>query len=152
MNFNQKETTKRITILTTAITLSSIIALSPILDNQNAFAASYDVKIINELEEDLIFKEVKNRQNIKIKSSPPDEVKSGKTGEFKIADGSNLKPKHLNVKYYVGDKGSEKTVTIGVKPADTANNDFKCFQKSPDDIKGSVVCGSKTLKYTFSPK
>ena len=69
--------------MTTAITLSSIMALSTILDNQNAFAASYGVKIINELDEDLIFKEVKNRQNIKIKSSQPDKVKSGKTGEFK---------------------------------------------------------------------
>ena len=140
--------------MTIAITLSALIALAPTLSNQNAFAKTYTMKIVNDLEQDLIFQEIKNRQDIKIKSNPPDEVKSGDTGSFEIADGDSGKPKHLNVKYYVGGSGSDTIVTIGVKPTNTADNSFKCFTESPDNIKSECVLlqSSNTEKYTFSPK
>ena len=55
MQFKQKENTKKITTLTIAITLSALIALAPTLSNQNAFAKTYTMKIVNDLEQDLIF-------------------------------------------------------------------------------------------------
>ena len=103
------------------------------------------VEIINELDTELTFKE-KSRQAIKIVTEPPQEVKAGDTGSFKIEPGDSVKNPHLNVKYYVGQSGASEDVAFGF-------NDNGCFTDTPDDISGSHEgCDKSTIKYTFQPK
>ena len=79
--------------------LSSIFLLS-IVANNEAFAR--DIDINNNLDASLIFHEIENRQNVQIDKSPPDEVKAGETGTFKVSAGDKggTTAFHLKVQYY----------------------------------------------------
>lgn len=103
------------------------------------------VEIINNLDTELTFKE-KSRQDLQIVTEPPQEVKAGDTGSFKIKAGDNDKPEHLNVKYYVGQSGASEDIAFGI-------NDNGCFTNTPSDISGSHDgCDDSKIKYTFKPK
>ena len=144
MKFKQITTVKKTTVFSIAITLSAIVALAPTLDNQNVFADVSKLKIENNLDEDLIFDEIKNKQGFKIKTSPPNEIKSGETKSFEIKDsGSVFKNQHLNVKYFVDESGSDEKVTVGIKTADEFTGKLKCFAKSPSDVKSTCKRDAK---------
>ena len=153
INLHKIKTTR---LITATVTLSTMFVFSIVANNGEAFAR--DIDINNNLGVSLIFHEVENRQNVQIKSSPPDEVKAGETGTFKVGEGdqSSATPFHLKVQYYVGEKGSSDTVSFGFKTpsGDLATwDDVKCFTNTPDDIKGKYDhCNSGHEGYTFSPK
>jgi hypothetical protein len=108
------------------------------------------IDITNNLDENLIFNTVENRQDVQIKSEPPREVKSKQSGGFKIAKGDSGKSPHLKIQYYVGEKGSSETVTFRFK-GDTWST-ISCFTEIPDDIKGSHEnCNQANKKFFFSP-
>ena len=135
------------------ISLAAVFVTSFLLHERNAFATSFEVYVKNELSETLIFNEVENRQDVQKKSDPPQEIPSGETGQFKIATGDSGKNPHLKVQYYVGEKGSNETVTFGLK-GDTWL-DVSCFtETSTYTIKGKVTdCGSNDdYKYEFYPE
>ena len=152
----QFNTTQTTTVLTTTIVLSAIFVLSTLANDNEVFAKEIDIK--NNLDVSLIFNEVENRQDVKIDSKPPDEVKAGDTGKFEVShgEGGGVKAKHLKVQYYVGEKGSDETVSFGFKSKSSQGyewNDFNCFTNTPDEIKGSYDhCNSGTTGYTFTPK
>ena len=105
-------------------------------ENQNAFAGDMAIDITNNLQDEaLIFNKVENRQDVQLKSDPPNEVPALQSGGFKIAKGDSEKSPHLKVQYYVGEKGSDETVTFGFK-GDTWSS-ISCFTETPDDIDGS---------------
>ena len=136
----------------TIVIVLSIFTLS-VLVNQYAFAKTIEIK--NNLDVDLIFNEIENRQDVKIKSEPPSNVKSQETGQFEVGKGDSEKPSHLKVQYYVGEKGASETVSFGFKGQGGPNdwNQFDCFTNTPDDIKGSQSgCNEGNTLYTFSPK
>lgn len=137
----------------TMISLAAVFVTSFVLNERHVFAESFEVYVSNKLTETLIFNEVENRQDVQKKSDPPEEISSGETGQFKIATGDSGKSPHLKVQYYVGEKGSDETVTFGLK-GDTWL-DISCFtETSSSTIQGKVNdCGSNDdFKYTFSPK
>ena len=109
--FNTTQTTK---ILTITIMLSAIFVLST-LANDNEVFATKEIQIDNQLDLDLIFNEVENRQDVQIKSSPPEKVQAGETGKFEVKKGDSGKPYHLKVQYYVEEKDSDETITFGFK-------------------------------------
>ena len=84
MKFKQITNVKKITVFSIAITLSTIVALAPILSNQNAFTNITPLKINNNLDEDLIFDKIKNKQGFKMKTSPPDQINAGESKTFKV--------------------------------------------------------------------
>ena len=149
------------TIVITGIMLFSIATLvySPIA---NSYAQDTpppsdgvkDVYIVNNLDVPLVFNEIKNREHIEIKSSPPETVESGETKSFKIEEGNEVGPYHLNIKYFVNDAGSGEEVGIVYKQT---TGESHCPKDHPDDITEEVDhCGSfdnnKEWRYIFSPK
>ncbi|MFB5601166.1 MAG: hypothetical protein ACE5SW_13175 [Nitrososphaeraceae archaeon] len=134
-------------ILTIASIMTiSLLGVSNLVNAQEQSSPSEQtVEIINELDTELTFKE-KSRQDLQIVTEPPQEVKAGDTGSFKIKAGDNDKPEHLNVKYYVGQSGASEDITFGI-------NDNGCFTNTPSDISGSHDgCDDSKIKYTFKPK
>ena len=112
-----------------------------------------DVYIVNNLDVPLIFNEIKNREHIQIKSSPPETVESEETKSFKIEQGNEVGPYHLNVKYFVNDASSGE---VGIVYKQTTGESH-CPKEHPDDITEEVDhCGSwdnnKEWRYIFSPK
>ena len=82
-----------------------------------AFAIPADIYIVNNLDVPLEFKEIKKRQNIQIKTHPPDKVEAGETGSFTINQG-NFDPTQsdrLNVQYYVNNSNSGEHIAIKYK-------------------------------------
>ena len=150
MKLNQSNKVKMTTLL--AVVIPSVILLvSFSTDNKKAFAGQdMAIDITNNLQdEDLIFNKVENRQDVKIKSDPPSEVKALQSGGFKIAKGDSEKNPHLKLQYYVGEKGSSETVTFGFKGT---WSDLNCFTETPSDIKGSHEnCHDANKKFFFSP-
>ena len=116
---------------------------------------SKKIEVINETSEDFIFKEVSNRQDVKIVVEPPKEIPKENGAGFSVAKGTSGKAYHLNVKYYVGEEGSEDVIGFGFKSKSNTDswNDFDCFTDTPDNIKGEYDhCNGGTTTFTFSPK
>ena len=134
-------------ILTIASIITiSLLGISNLVNAQEQSSpGEQTIEIINELNTELTFKE-KSRQDLQIVTEPPQEVNAGDTGSFKIKPGGNDKPRHLNVKYYVGQSGASEDITFGI-------NDNGCFTNTPSDISGSHNgCDDSKIKYTFQPK
>ena len=148
----QKEVTK-ITLIATVVP-AAILALSVFSDNQNVYALQSEgsIDITNNLENDnLYFNKVENRQDVQIKSDPPEEVKALQSGGFKIEKGDSEKSYHLKLQYYVGETGSDETVTFGFK-GDTWGS-VSCFTETPDNIEGSHEnCDQANKKFFFKEK
>ena len=141
---------------TVAIAAISIVLFFGITIQGNVFAAdSKTIEIINKTPEDFIFKEVSNRQDVKIVVEPPKEIPKGSGAGFSVAKGDSEKAYHLNVKYYVGEEGSEDVIGFGFKSKSNTDswNDFNCFTDTPDNIKGEYDhCNGGTTTFTFSSK
>ena len=120
----------------------------------DAFAEK-PIYIVNHLDVPLEFKEIENRQNIKIKSPPPGKVDPGSTKSFSVTTGDSFKNEHLNIKYYVNNSSSVDEVGIIFKYNIGSNP--HCPKDHPDSISEEVKhCGSWTndneWQYIFSPK
>ena len=144
---------KNITI--TGILLFSVAALaySPIGE---AFAKT-DIYIVNNLDVPLEFKEIKNREHIEIKSSPPDKVDAGETKSFTI-DAGDPGNEHLNIKYYVNNSSSGEEVGIVYKDEEAGTGSGSCPKDHPDWMTEEVKhCGSwksdtKEWQYIYTTK
>lgn len=116
-----------------------------------AFANDATIEIINDTGKELVFDEIKNRQDVKIKTEPPKQISSGDTGKFTVGPGDSVKNLHLNVKYYVGSSGSSEIVGFGFKG--DAWGKQNCFVDVPETISGSWSgCDDVTIKFTFKSK
>ena len=148
MELKYHNTTKTITI-GLGIIFSTVLLISTFFDDKHAFAIQFKVEIDNGLEENLVFNEVENRQDVQIKSSPPDVIESQQTGTFKIAQGDSGKSPHLKVQYYVGEKGSDETVTIILKSSSWIVPLSCHTETSSESITGKVKnCGDNDI-YEF---
>ena len=152
----QKDITK-ITLVATILP-ATILALYVFSDNSQVYAQQPELQsegsidITNNLQTDnLYFNKVENRQDVQIKSDPPEEVKALQSGGFKIEKGDSEKSYHLKLQYYVGEKGSDETVTFGFK-GDTWGS-VSCFTETPDNIDGSHEnCDQANKKFFFKEK
>ena len=145
------------TTIITGILLFSVSAFAyfPIGD---AFAK--DIYIVNNLDIPLLFKEIKNRQDIQIVSNPPDKVAAGTTGSFSAKVGQkgedDFKNKHLNIKYYVNNSSSGEQVGIVFK--NNVGGSEHCPKDHPDWMTEQVKnCGTwnnndKKWQYIYSPQ
>ncbi len=108
-----------------------------------------EVVIQNDLKVDLYFTEILNRQNFKIKSRPPDVVKTGTTGSFNIGEGdSYYKNHHLKVEYAVGWSGSSDKVNFGFKKS-VNDSSMSCFTHTPTEGLSGKSGGCNLGKATF---
>ena len=139
-----------------AITSISLVLFLGMTAQSNVFASdSKTIQIIDKTSEDFIFKEVSNRQDVKIVVEPPKEIPAANGAGFSVAKGDSEKAYHLNVKYYVGEEGSENVIGFGFKSKSNTDswNDFNCFTDTPDNIKGEYDhCNGGTTTFTFSSK
>ena len=142
------------TVTITGILLFSVAALaySPI---GKAFAEK-KIYIVNNLDVPLKFQEIKNKQNLYVKTHPPNQVKALSTGSFTIAQGDlQNENQRLNVKYYVNNSASGEQVGIIYKKIYPDNT--HCSKDHPDDITEEVKhCGNwsnnKDWQYIYTPK
>ena len=97
------------------------------------------IHIVNNLDVPLEFKEITNKEHMKLKENPPDKVEAGETGSFGVVE-EGL-PAHLNVKYYVNTSSSGEDVGIIFK--NEVGGSPHCPKDHPDDITEVVKhCGS----------
>ena len=150
---------KNISILKLSIlAIASIMTISllGVSNSVNAQEQGSDVEIeiINKLGTDLYYQETVERQAVQIKSDPPSEIIAGDTGSFKVGPGDSTKKIHLEIAYYVGEKGASETVSFGFNAAaEQFYDDRSCFTDTPADISGSHEgCDKSTIKFTFQPK
>ena len=145
-------------ITVTGILLFSVAVLAyTLIDEVLAAQGTRDINIVNNLDVPLEFKEIKNREHIKIKSSPPNTIEGGETGVFKVTE-TDMSPYHLNVKYYINNATSGEQVGIEYKWDGLYGNEH-CPKDHPDWITEEVKhCGfqgnkyNKDWQYIFSPK
>ena len=104
--------------------------------------------------QDLIFKEVENRQDVKIVTEPPKKIDPLDGAGFSVAAGDSEKNYHLNVKYYVGETGSDEVIGFGFKgDVGDFSSGLNCFVDVPESITGSHDgCHTGTITYTFQAK
>ena len=123
--------------------------------------AAKNINIVNNLDVPLEFKEIKNRQCIKIKSSPPETVDAGEKGKFQVqlnSDNCTIKAKngHLNIQYYVNNSSSGEQVGIKYKYK-WLSDSGSCPKDTPEDIQEQVKnCDTwdttDSWQYIYSPK
>jgi hypothetical protein len=110
------------------------------------------ITIVNNLEQPLLFKEVKNREDIKIETDPPSEIAANSSGMFKIAQGTNSKNVHLNIKYSIEGTDDE----VGIVCKHNVGEKQRCPKEHPDWVTETVEhCGnygSNRWSYTFDEK
>ena len=116
-----------------------------------------DIYIVNNLDFQLEFKEIKNREHIEITSGPPEKIEAGKTdSSLNIKKKNIVGSKHLNINYYLNNPDSGEQVGILYKSEEIATGDGSYPKDHTDEISEVQHCGSwnnnKKWKYTFSPK
>ena len=113
--------------------------------------AETSITIVNNLGQSLVFKDIKNRQAIQIKSDPPAEIPAHSSGQFKVAQGDSMKNVHLNVEYTVKGTADE----AGIVYKHLTDNPPECPQEPPAGATETVKnCGNWDTgwTYTFAPK
>lgn len=113
--------------------------------------ADASITIVNNLEQPLVFKEIKNRQHIQIKTDPPAEILAHSSGKFKVGKGNSINNVHLNIKYTI--KGTADQAGIVYKHL--VDNPPECPKEPPDGAAETVKnCGDWDTgwTYTFAPK
>jgi hypothetical protein len=94
---------------------------------------------------------VDNKQNVSLRSNPPDSIAAGESGSFDITLPTSIENRHLNIKYDI--EGS--TDDVGVVYRQDASGTDRCPHDKPDDVMETVEhCGGSKSpwKYTFAPK
>ena len=137
--------------------LSSILIFSVLsmmnISSQDVYAVkAVEIEIVNNLEQPLEFKEIKNRQAIKIVSDPPKEILAHSSGSFKVEQGDSVNNEHLNVKYNIEE--TEDQLGIEFKWDRLDGGTKHCPKDHPNWVTEEVQhCGdwSKGWTYTFSP-
>ena len=111
-----------------------------------------DIIIVNKLDVQLKFKEIKEKKGIEIDKKPPGTIDKKSRGFFTIERGDDLKPRHLNVQYYVDNSKSGKQV--GIVYELSRLGDERCKKDHPAGISEEVLnCGNfgkSNWEYIFS--
>ena len=106
-------------IKTTTITRILLLGVVTLIysSHENAFtqepnSIELEITIKNELDIPLEFKEIKQKENLKIESKPDDKINAGETGKIKIISEDRSKNPKLDVIYYINTSDSGQTINI----------------------------------------
>ena len=151
LNSEKEDHTMRVSTSNTSMT-RALCLVTVVLGCLSTGHASTDVPItiVNNLEQSLVFKEIKNRQDVQIKSDPPAEIPPHSSGQFKARQGTSGKNQHLNIKYTIKDTADQVGIVYKYDQAKP-----HCPKDHPDWNTETVQhCGNWSVgwTYTFAPK
>ena len=110
--------------------------------------------IVNKLDVQLKFKEIKEKKGIEFEKKPPNTIDKKSRGFFTIERGDDLEPRNLNVQYYVENSKSGKQV--GIVYELSRLGDERCKKDHPngisEDVKNCGNFGKSEWEYIFSSR